>query len=103
MDAIDWDSKHYILKDGEMVETDLLTWARWFEKSENRRVAWTEVGDVKISTVFLGINQGFGSVPKWFKTMIFSGEHDEYCDRYTTLEEAMAGHERAVALVRGDA
>jgi hypothetical protein len=97
---------NYILKDGKPVlEPDLLKWAKWFEGGDDkRRVAWTEIGDVKVSTVFLGIDHSFGGgVPVLYETMIFGGEHDEYQDRYHTLEEAMIGHEKAVSLAKGEA
>lgn len=92
---------HYILKDGIPVqEPDLLTWAIWYEDFDGRRVANIEIGDVRISTVFLGLDhQWGGGPPLLFETMIFGGEHDDYQERYSTLEEAMAGHARAVALV----
>lgn len=42
-----------------VVEPDILKWARWFEEHK-RHVAETFVGDVRISTVFLGIDHKFG-------------------------------------------
>lgn len=92
----------YILKDGVPVpEPDLIKWARSFKNIDNRRVAFTEIGDVHVSTVFLGLDHSFGGgKPVLFETMIFEGEHDGYQERYCTLEDAMIGHERAVALVR---
>ena len=68
-----------------------------------RRVAQDNIGAVHISTVLLVIDHNFGDGPPLiFETMIFRGEHDEYCERYSTREEAEAGHARAVALVRGE-
>ena len=97
------DTKHYILRDGESVAVPLLEWAQWCENAENRRVSETMVGDVRVSTVFLGVNHNFGSGRALlFETMIFGGTHDYYKERYTTLEEAQLGHERAVGLVKGD-
>jgi len=93
----------YILKNGEPVpEPDFLTWMTWMEGAEeNHCVAWTEIGDVKVSTIFLGLDHSLGGGgPVLFETMIFGGEHDEYQERYRTLEEAMIGHERAVNLVK---
>ena len=51
-------------------------------------------GAVRVSTVFLlGINHAFGGEhPLLFETMIFGGPMDEYQDRYSTWEEAEAGH-----------
>ncbi len=95
----------YIL-DGHtpVVEPDLLTWGRWFNDGERRRVADSEpVKGVRVSTVFLGLDHSFGSEgpPLLFETMIFGGEHNDYQDRYATWDEAVAGHAKAVALVLG--
>ena len=38
--------------------------------------------------------------PLVYETMIFGGVHDQWCDRYATREEALAGHNRAVNLVK---
>lgn len=67
------------------------------------RVAQDFIGVVHISTVFLGIDHGFlpGGPPIVFETMIFEGEHDQDQWRYVTWDEAVRGHEYAVALVKG--
>jgi len=78
---------------------DLMAWATGFD-AVSRRVAHDEVGDVRISTVFLGLNHSWGDAPPlWFETMIFGGEHNDYTDRYETWEQAEAGHKKALALV----
>lgn len=63
-----------------------------------RHVAKTDLGELgKVSTVWLGLNHAFDSGPPLiFETMIFGGPMDEYMDRYSTEEEAKAGHEFAV-------
>ena len=94
----------YILEDGEPRRVDDHSeWAEWLA-SADITVAKTKLGDVLISTVFLGVDHNFGFYgnPILFETMIFGGEYDDYQERYTTLEESMYGHERAVALVRGN-
>ena len=56
-----------------------------------------------ISTVFIGMNMGFGDTPPLiYETMVFKdGEwNEEYIDRYTTREEALAGHARAIEWVK---
>lgn len=79
---------------------DILKWAECFGKAD-RHVAKDSVGDVKISTVFLGLDHGFsGGPPLFFETMIFGGKHDGYQDRYSTWDEAVAGHRRAVEMVK---
>jgi hypothetical protein len=67
------------------------------------RVAETELGQVRISTVFLGLDhQFFGGQPLLFESMIFGGQHDQYTNRCSTWDEAEKMHEEAVALVRGN-
>jgi hypothetical protein len=94
-------SDHYILDNHKAVKCDLMTWARWFEEGcDNRRVAQDQIGDVKISTVFLGINHQWGEGPPLlFETMIFGGEHDEFQERCTTWEQAEEMHARALRMV----
>lgn len=95
-------SDKYILNAaGEPEPADLMTWAEWFETSgDARRVARDTIGDVTISTVFLGLNHNFGEGPPiLFETMIFDGGDDERQWRYSTRDEALAGHAAAVRLV----
>ncbi len=50
-------------------------------------------GDVQISTVFLGLDHGWGrGEPVLFETMIFGGQHDQHMWRYTSREAAVLGH-----------
>lgn len=67
---------------------------------EKRRLHKTEVGIVRVSTVFLGIDHNFYCVgpPILWETMIFGGPHDQYQHRCSTREEALEMHRRAVAL-----
>lgn len=95
----------YILDErGEPVqEPNLFTWAAWME--ENRRVVKQEdVGDFKISTVFLALDHNFAdddSPPFLWETMVFSNHPnapcglDEETDRCAgSREQAEAMHER---------
>ena len=66
------------------------------------------VGDYWVSTVHLELDHGFGKEHIWYETMIFKGQgsgngEDEYCDRYTTQEEAETGHKRVVAALQSGA
>ncbi len=70
-----------------------------FEDPQWRRVAEDEIGEVRISTGFLGIDHSFDDGPPvLFETMIFGGSHDGEQWRYCTKEEALEGHKEAVAL-----
>ena len=91
----------YILKSKRAVpEDDLLKWAKWFETAD-RKVAKDMIGDVRISTVFIGLDHSWGgdSRPLLFETMIFGGPHDHYQRRYSTREAAITGHVEALRLV----
>ncbi len=94
----------YVLNaDGEPVpEPDLFAWWRWFENTGNRVVDVDTRGDARVSTVFLGLDHAFtnGGAPVLWETMIFGGEHDGYCERYTSQADAVRGHEKALALLR---
>lgn len=75
-------------------------WALAFEDMpiEARRVALTQVGEVEVSTVWLGYDHAFTGPPQVYETMAFrSGEDADVCERYATEDEARAGHERIVA------
>ena len=91
-----------MLPDGsvEAVE-DLMEWGKVMQK-ENRLVAKVQSGDVRISTVFLGLNHQFGEGPPLlFETMVFGGKHDQECERYSTRDEALAGHCKMATKVLG--
>lgn len=89
----------YILEGQSVVPVDLMTWARWFETA-NRRVNRTERDGVAVSTVFLGTDHRFteDGPPLIFETMIFGGPEDQYTDRCSTWDEAVAMHAKACAL-----
>ena len=95
---------NYILNeagDPELCD-EILRWAAWFETSADaRRVAGTDVGTARVSTVFLGIDHAFGDGPPiLYETMVFGGPMDQTQDRYHTKEEALAGHEAMVERVK---
>lgn len=98
-------SEHYILDGHTPVQADLMTWARWFEKADaDRVVAKDEIGEARISTVFLGLDHNWGDGPPLlFETMIFGGQHADYQERCSTWDEAEAMHKAACDLVRNSA
>lgn len=84
----------FMLKGTQAVPVDEFT----LQPIEERRVARDEVGDRTVSTVFLGINHGLvDGPPVLFETMVFGPEGEEHCQRYSTWEEAAAGHAAVVA------
>lgn len=95
-------SDYAILQDGQVFPVSLMEWAEWHEGGiDQRRVALDQIApEVRISTVFLGLNHGFGGQPQWFETLVFGGPLADEMDRYATFEEAIAGHSRMVERCR---
>ena len=95
-------SRHYILEGREIKPVDLMTWARWLDVDPLRgRIKRDVIGDVTISTVFLGLDHRWGDGPPvLFETMVFGGSLDEAMERYSTYDEAETGHDLMVARVR---
>ena len=93
----------YILDGKTPVKVDdTIKWARWFETSGDKRIVkQTKVGDVGVSTVFLGVDHNWSAKgdPVLFETMTF-GNEDQQQHRYTTWADAELGHEIIVAEMR---
>jgi hypothetical protein len=114
---------HAILDENHNVipARSLREWGEWMEEAfksgdaGRRRVAETTISGWWVSTVFLGINHGFGGPPLWFETMVFESEDappppeigeklrsrlKEMQFRYATWDEATEGHETVVEMIR---
>lgn len=94
----------YILKDKEPVPVDdVLEWAKWLETADSKRQVDFTVIDTgeEVSTVFIGLDYRFlgDGPPLLFQTMVFGGDFDGEQWRYSTWDEAEAGHKRMVAMV----
>lgn len=89
---------------GETDEDAIRRWGNWMQSMSNRRIALDEIGNIRVSTVFLGVDHDFGGKgpPILYETMVFGGtdetERDQW--RYSTRSEAEAGHAQALASVR---
>jgi len=102
---------NYVLDgDGQPVaEPDVIVWARWFEHAhtDGTRIIGHhhfEIDGTKVfvSTVFLGLDHGWGvGPPVLWETMIFGGPHNDYQRRYTTRDGAEMGHTIACQLATG--
>lgn len=94
---------------------DLIAWAQFFENNEARRVAETRLNGLRVSTVFLGLDHSWSGKPLFFETMIFrDGQNPppainferikdwahDYQMRYATWDEAVAGHEQIITVIR---
>lgn len=92
--------RYYIEQNGgKVIAVSFEEWLDLFRRND-RTVAKTEIGKVLISTVFLGIDHGFGrGRPVLYETMVFGGEHDGFQARYCTRESALRGHEETEKMV----
>lgn len=96
----------YILdaKGEPIPETDLLKWGKWLETG-NRRVADETVGNVRVSTVFLGLDMNFSGDgdPVLWETMTFGVGIEQQQNRCGgSREQAEAMHAEMVAKVKAD-
>jgi hypothetical protein len=91
----------YILKRGKPVMAkSTKAYIYWSQNSRYKAVAQENINDIYVSTTFLGLDHGYGSqYPVLWETMIFGGEHDQYQERYISLEAAQRGHKRAVEML----
>ena len=93
--------EYYIEVEGKPVKAKSgLDWARNFEIA-NRRVDFTKTLNGEISTVFLGIDHSLGcGPPLLYETIVFGGTLDQEQDRYSTREQAVAGHADMISKVK---
>jgi len=99
-------STQYFDRNGNRLQ--LMDWAKKCEDDEYRKVKQDKIGKYFISTIWFGLNMNFFSnqEPLIFETMIFLDDDDQldefylYQEEYSTEQQALEGHERAVKLVR---
>ena len=94
----------YILTtDNKPVAVTIRKASKWMEDNPHRKVVKQEhIGeDIYVSTVFLSLDHSWSNkgLILW-ETMIFGGEHDQYQERYTSYEDALEGHQKALNLIK---
>jgi hypothetical protein len=94
--------KTYVLdKNGNPVhEPDMVKFGKFLASDAKILKRDTLPNGTCVSTVFSGVD--YLSPPRLWETVIFGGAHDGYQYRYTSREDALAGHERALAFASGD-
>lgn len=98
---IDFNGRYILDKNGKpKPEPDLLKWADWFEDKNNRIIRQDRFGEILISTIFLGLDHGWGGDVILWETMIFGGKEDGLQWRYRSRKEALKGHAKAVNLAK---
>jgi len=83
-------------RDGTECE-GVLEWAHLIEDQGYCYLAVTDIGAVRVSTVWLGIDPARRSPPHIFETW---NQATDYRETYSSEGEALAGHEAEVARVR---
>lgn len=101
---MNWRLRYYMLDaDNQTVEVDdWMQWAEWFECG-NRFVGYTEItSQINVSTVFLGLDHRFtgNGPPLLFESMVFGGPLDGTIMRYSSWDDAEAGHKGLVRKAR---
>ncbi len=93
---------YYVLDpDGTARPVGLHEWAEWFETAD-RRIALTQITGMHVSTVFLALDHSFTAdgPPTLFESMVFYGSNGGCTERYSTRDEALAGHEAICEAMR---
>lgn len=92
--------KHLFVLDANDVPRpakSVIEWAEFFE-TNRRQIALNEIGDMRVSTVFLGVNLNmFGARPILFESMVFDKEgHGLRTLRASTKKVALEQHQSLV-------
>lgn len=99
------EKRYYILDANKDVipTTTFEEYCYFMEGCSTKRIHETYVDDSRVSTVFLGIDHSHdGTPPLFFETMVFRGPEGGLCKRYSTWDEAYAGHESVVKELQTD-
>ena len=93
----------YILdENGDPIEcNDIREWGAWMQ-SNDRRISQTEIGESKVSTVFLGLDHAWdGGSPLLWETMVFEGPFDGEMKRCGgKIADAQAMHDAMCERIR---
>lgn len=101
--------KFILDENNNAIPATLMEWGMFLENEHDRKIVKQEmVNGFRVSTVFLGLDHNWNIFneenhkPHIFETMVFKGEGgtENYCDRYSTWEEAEEGHKVAVVWVK---
>ncbi len=89
----------------KVIPCSMIEWSDQYEelsKSGTKHVSDDEIDGKRISTVWLGLDHQWGNgAPILFETMVFDPVGKEiYCDRYSTWDESVEGHKKAIEWVK---
>lgn len=84
------------LYDKEGNEIDVAVFVELDSDPTYKRIGKTVIDKVTVSTIWIGME--FTK----YETMVLGGEHNLYCKRWKTEDEAIAGHEETCKMVFGE-
>lgn len=100
------DNIYYILDEkNNVIPSDWISCMRFIQNIGKKILKQDKINGKLISTVFLGIDHSFDEKELHvFETMIFNqGEwSEEYCDRYSTFDSALIGHQKAIDWLKSE-
>ena len=96
---------YYLNDDNSTRECDVMEWCHQLEemnKYSKHHLGFDEVKGYLVSTIWIGSNMNYSGVgpPLIFETLIFNDKDSMYCEKYSTWDEAIDGHERAIQWVK---
>jgi len=96
---------YYLHEDKSITPCSLAEWSEQRQEMSRKRTKHVNdemVDGKRVSTVWIGMNHSFkNGKPHILKTMVFSEKGDDiYCRRYSTWNEAVEGHKKAVQWVK---
>lgn len=94
---------YYILDGHTPKKVGVAEYIEWHSSIGNiwKRVNYTVIDDVTISTIFLSADHRWDNGPPiLFETMVFGGPLDHEMSRYATWDEAEEGHNNMVKRVK---
>lgn len=86
--------RHYLLKDKEVVGP--VRFLEWVFNNRFTPVAKTELDNVSISTVFIGIDSAGTEPPLVFETLVSTDQRSEIVRKYSCWQAAEDGHQQEV-------
>lgn len=98
-------TKWYILDEEKAPkEAGKNEWSTW-RKGRNYRIALDKIDKTRVSTIFIGIDRGYGfgsncADPLLFETVVLGGPLDMRSMRSDTIELAMLAHKRMFKMVK---
>lgn len=93
--------KTYKLEGKQILPIEPELWGEWFQNAD-RQLYFDQIGleMVEVSTVFMGIDHGYGCPPPLFETLITFGQFHGETFQATSFKEAKRNHRRACRMVR---